>query len=144
MSNLHVSRMLKQQLHKLFLFACLSLSNTIDAQSIKQLLKQGTEATNRKDFSAAAQIYNQIILQDSSNIEYQLLFADASRLNFDNDVSLHWYQKIYKKDNGKTYKEIPFYIAMQLKTNGSIKKQKSILINITKNNVLVRTKKSSV
>jgi hypothetical protein len=116
--------MLKQQLHKLFLFACLSLSNTIDAQSIKQLLKQGTEATNRKDFSAAAQIYNQIIFQDSSNIEYQLLFADASRLNYDHDVSLHWYQKIYKKDNGKTYKEVPFYIAMQLKTNGKYKEAK--------------------
>ena len=88
--------MLKQQIHKLFLFACLLLSITINAQSIKQLLKQGTEATNRKDFSSASQIYNQIIFQDSSNIEYQLLFADASRLNFDNDVSLHWYQKIYK------------------------------------------------
>ena len=61
---------------------------------------------------------------DSSKIEYQLLFADASRLNYDNDVSLHWYQKIYKKDNGKTYKEVPFYIAMQLKTNGKYKEAK--------------------
>jgi hypothetical protein len=94
------------------------------SQSIKQFLKQGSEAMSRKDYSSAAQIYNQIILIDSSKIEYQLLFADASRLNYDNDVSLHWYQKIYKKDNGKTYKEVPFYIAMQLKTNGKYKEAK--------------------
>ncbi|MES2512699.1 MAG: hypothetical protein V4580_01090 [Bacteroidota bacterium] len=94
------------------------------SQSIKQFLKQGAEAMSRKDYSSAAQIYNQIILIDSSKIEYQLLFAEASRLNYDNDVSLHWYQKIYKKDNGKTYKEVPFYIAMQLKTNGKYKEAK--------------------
>jgi hypothetical protein len=100
------------------------LGSGLFSQSIKQFLKQGTEAMSRKDYSSAAQIYNQIILIDSSKIEYQLLFADASRLNYDNDVSLHWYQKIYKKDNGKTYKEVPFYIAMQLKTNGKYKEAK--------------------
>ena len=103
---------------------CLLINLLINAQSIKSLLKQGNEAASRKDYSSAAQIYNQIILIDSSKIEYQLLFADASRLNYDGDVALHWYQKIYKKDNGKTYKEVPFYIAMQLKTNGKYKEAK--------------------
>lgn len=106
------------------LYLCLFVNLIINAQSIKHLLKQGSEAVSKKDYSSAAQIYNQIILIDSSKIEYQLLFADASRLNYDNDVSLHWYQKIYKKDNGKTYKEVPFYIAMQLKTNGKYKEAK--------------------
>ena len=106
------------------LYLCLFVNLIINAQSIKHLLKQGSEAISKKDYSSAAQIYNQIILIDSSKIEYQLLFADASRLNYDNDVSLHWYQKIYKKDNGKTYKEVPFYIAMQLKTNGKYKEAK--------------------
>mgnify|MGYP003474912202 CR=1 FL=1 len=81
---------------------CLLINLTINAQSIKHLLKQGSEAVSKKDYSSAAQIYNQVILIDSSKIEYQLLFADASRLNYDGDVALHWYQKIYKKDNGKT------------------------------------------
>lgn len=100
------------------------MSSGLFSQSIKSFLKQGSEAMSKKDYSSAAQIYNQVILIDSSNIEYQLLFADASRLNYDGDVALHWYQKIFKKDNGKTYKEVPFYIAMQLKTNGKYKEAK--------------------
>jgi hypothetical protein len=94
------------------------------AQSIKQLLKQGADAMSIKDYSSATQIYNQIILIDSSNINYQLLFADASRLNFDNATALHWYEKIFKQDNGKTYTEVSFYIATQLKNTGKYKDAK--------------------
>ena len=110
--------------HTLLIITCLLMSSGLFSQSIKSFLKQGSEAMSKKDYSSAAQIYNQVILIDSSNIEYQLLFADASRLNYDGDVALHWYQKIFKKDNGKTYKEVPFYIAMQLKTNGKYKEAK--------------------
>jgi hypothetical protein len=94
------------------------------AQSIKQLLKQGSDAMSIKDYSSATQIYNQVILIDSSNVTYQLLFADASRLNYDNVTALHWYEKIFKQDNGKTYTEVPFYIATQLKNTGKYKDAK--------------------
>ncbi|MBK8366473.1 MAG: hypothetical protein IPL10_03370 [Bacteroidetes bacterium] len=116
--------MMSLKKHTLLVIFCLLMSSGLFSQSIKSFLKQGSEAMSKKDYSSAAQIYNQVILIDSSNIEYQLLFADASRLNYDGDVALHWYQKIFKKDNGKTYKEVPFYIAMQLKTNGKYKDAK--------------------
>lgn len=116
--------MSKKYKYTFFLFLCVVFTQIAHAQSVKSLLKQGAEAMSKKDYSSAAQFYNQVILIDSSKIENQLLFADASRLNYDGDVALHWYQKIYKKDNGKTYKEIPFYIAMQLKTNGKYKEAK--------------------
>lgn len=99
------------------------LLNT-QAQSIKQLLKQGSDAMSIKDYSSATQIYNQVILIDSSNVTYQLLFADASRLNYDNATALHWYEKIFKQDNGKTYTEVSFYIATQLKNTGKYKDAK--------------------
>ncbi len=99
-------------------------STCLQAQSIKRLLKQGAEANSIKDYSSAAQVYHQIILQDSSNIEYQLSFADASRLNYDNQDALHWYQKVYKKDNGRNYTEVPFYIATLLKNDGKYKEAK--------------------
>lgn len=102
-----------------FLNVCIT-----QAQNVKLLLKQGAEAMAKKDYSSAAQIYNQLILIDSSEVEHQLLFADASRLNYDNAVALHWYQKIYKKDNGKTYTEVPYYIAAQLKGMGKYKEAK--------------------
>jgi len=106
------------------LIACCFMFASFRAQSIKLLLKQGSDAMNKKDYSSAAQIYNQVILIDSSKVEYQLLFADASRLNYDNGVALHWYQKIYKVDNGKTYTEVPFYMAVQLKNLGKYKDAK--------------------
>lgn len=109
---------------KCFIFILLLGWKNTNSQNIKRLLKQGSDATLQKDFSSAAQIYNQIILIDSSKIEYQLLFADASRLNHDGEAALHWYKKIYKKDNGKLYKEVPFYMAMQLKTEGKYKEAK--------------------
>ncbi len=102
-------------------FVCLFSSY---GQGIKKLLKQGAAANSIKDYSSAAQIYNQVILLDSSRMEYQLLFADASRLNYDEATALHWYQKIYKKDNGRTYKEVSFYIATHLKTLGRYKEAK--------------------
>lgn len=106
----------------------------VSAQSIKQLLKQGTEANVKKDYSSAAQIYTQLILLDSSKIEYQMLVADASRLNYDNEYALHWYQKIYKRDNGRTYKEVPFYIATLLKNTGKYKEAKKYFDKYYKKN----------
>lgn len=106
------------------LICCVLFSGNTKAQSIKQLLKQGGEAMSQKDYSSAAQIYHQVILIDSSKTEYQILFADASRLNYDNDMALHWYQKIYKKDNGKTYTEVPYYIGTHLKVLGRYKEAK--------------------
>lgn len=115
--------MVKNYVFQLLFFGLL-VSHSAYSQSLKQLLKQGEEATQRKDYASAAQIYHQIILKDSSKLQYQLLFADASRLNYDNETALHWYQTIYKKDNGKTYTEIPFYMAMQLKNLGKYKEAK--------------------
>lgn len=117
--NMSISK-IKYKLIFLFILVSTSLS----AQNTKQFLKLGAEAMSRKDYSSAAQYYHQVILLDSSKIEHQLLFADASRLNYDGDAALHWYQKIFKKDNARTYKEVPFYIAMQLKTNGKYKDAK--------------------
>jgi len=117
--------MLKQKLSILILLCCLC-AGTLGAQSIKKLLKQGEDAMKIRDYSSAAQIYNQVILLDSSRIEYQVLFADASRLNYDEGTALHWYQKIYKKDNGKIYKEVPFYMATHLKTAGRYKEAKKL------------------
>lgn len=109
-------------------------ANTASGQSIKQLLKQGIEANAKKDYSSAAQIYTQLILLDSSKVEYQILVADASRLNYDNETALHWYQKIYKRDNGRVYKDVPFHIATLLKNTGKYKDAKKYFDKYYKKN----------
>lgn len=125
MPYLHVMPMIRIKVCCL-ICCCLIFPGVLNAQSIKKLLKQGEEAMAMKDYSSAAQIYNQVILIDSSRIEYQVLFADASRLNFDEGTALHWYEKIYKKDNGRVYKEVPFYMATHLKTAGRYKEAKKL------------------
>ena len=110
--------------YTLFFIACFFITTSLYSQGVKQFLKLGADATAKKDYSSAAQYYNQVILIDSSKIEYQLLFADASRLNYDNSNALHWYEKVNKKDNGKVYKEVPFYIATLLKGSGKYKEAK--------------------
>lgn len=123
MPCIYVIMIIKNKLILFFSVFILAL-NTSYAQGIKVFLKQGADAMAKKDYSSAAQYYNQVILIDSSKIEYQLLFADASRLNFDNATALRWYEKIYKKDNGKIYTEVPFYIGLQLKNTGRYKEAK--------------------
>lgn len=108
--------------------------NNSNGQSVKQLLKSGADANAKKDYSSAAQYYHRVMLIDSSKIEHQLLYADASRLNFDNSTALRWYEKIYKKDNGKTYTEVPFYIGLQLKNLGRYKEAKKYFDKYYKKN----------
>jgi hypothetical protein len=124
--------MRNKYLHIIILFL-LAYTNS-NGQSVKQLLKLGAEANAKKDYSSAAQYYNRVMLIDSSKVEHQLLFADASRLNFDNSTALRWYEKIYKKDNGKTYTEVPFYIGLQLKNLGRYKEAKKYFDKYYKKN----------
>lgn len=105
----------------LFLLFC---NGVVFSQNLKKLLKQGEEAMKEKDYFSAAQVYNQIILIDSSNLEYQYNYANASRLNFDNDIALHWFQKVYKVDNGKEFPQTPYWIGQLLKSKAKYKDAK--------------------
>ena len=109
----------------LFLFFILQITS-INAQSLKVLLKQGEEAMNDKDYFSAAQIYNRIILMDSANIDFQYKYATASRLNADVEIADHWYQKVFKKDNGKLYPETAFWLATIKKSEGKYKEAKKL------------------
>src|SRR5439155_27318773 len=91
---------------------------------LKKLLKQGDEAMKEKDYFSAAQIYNRIILIDSSNLQYLYTYATASRLNYDDDIALHFYQKVYKIDNAKDLPETPFWIGELLKSKAAYKEAK--------------------
>ena len=97
-------------------------------------MKQGSGALAEKDFFAAAQIYNQVILLDSATLEYQYLYATASRLNYDNDIALYWYQKVFKADNGNNYPETVFWIGELLKSKSQYKQAKKFFTKFTNKN----------
>ncbi len=96
----------------------------IQSQNLKTFLKLAQESVAEKNYYAAAQYYNQVILIDSANIDFQYKYADVSRLNYDIDIAEHWYLKVYKKDNGKQYPETPFWLGTILKSKGKYKDAK--------------------
>src|ERR1035437_150424 len=104
------------------------------SQSLKKLLKQGTTAMSEKDYFSASQIYNQVILIDSSTLEHQYLYATASRLNYDNDIALYWYLKVFKTDNGNLYPETIFWLGELLKSKAQYKQAKKYFIKYTSKN----------
>jgi tetratricopeptide (TPR) repeat protein len=110
----------------ILVFLFLALASFLNAQSLKSLLKQGQEAMQDQNYFSAAQIYNRIILIDSSNLDFQYNYAEASRLNYDLDIALHWYEKVFKKDNAKTFPETTFWIGQLLKSKGKYKEAKKM------------------
>jgi hypothetical protein len=114
-----------------FLLIC---CQAVFGQSLKKLLKQGDEAMKDKDFFSAAQIYNQVILIDSTQLDYLYLYATARRLNFDIDIALHFYQKVYKIDNAKQFPETPFWIGELLKSKAQYKEAKKYFNKYTTKN----------
>jgi hypothetical protein len=116
---------LKKITYRFCFVALLAFSFSSFSQSKKYLFNKGQKSLDEKDYFAAAQYFNQLILADSSQIIYQYKYADASRLNYDLDIALHWYEKVMKIDNGKFYPETPFWIASILKQKARYKEAKS-------------------
>ena len=107
----------KTSIYLLFFISALLFSPvTLFSQSKKTLYAQGEKAIAEKDYFSAAQCFNQLILQDSTQIIYQYKYADASRLNYDFDIAYHWYEKVMKEDNAKMFPETPFWMATILKS----------------------------
>jgi hypothetical protein len=102
-------------------------------------VKQGTEAFNDKNYFSAAQIYNRIIFIDSSNLQYLYSYATARRLNFDIDIALHFYEKVYKIDNAKTFPETPYWIGQLLKSKARYKEAKKYF-----NKFYIKNRKSKI
>src|ERR1035437_4808568 len=105
-------------------FTSVLFTQSAFSQNLKKLIKQGDEAMGDKDYFSATQIYSQIILIDSTNLTYLYTYATVSRLNFDNDIALHFYEKVYKIDNGNNYPETPFWIGELLKSKSRYKDAK--------------------
>jgi hypothetical protein len=89
---------------------------------------------DEKDYFSAAQYYNQLILIDSTEVVYQYKYAEASRLNYDNDIAFHWYETIFINDNAKLYPETPFWLGTILKGKGRYKEAKKYFDKYYKKN----------
>lgn len=68
---------------------------------------------SQKDWYSAAVLYGKLVNRDSSNIDVNYNYAEASRLNFDLDIATYWYNKVISIDNGKKY-PLAFYWKAQI------------------------------
>ncbi len=77
-------------------------------QSNRTLRIQGDMAMRQRDWHSAAVLYGKFVKRDSSLWKINYKYADASRLNFDLDIALNWYNKVIAFDNGKKF-PLAFY-----------------------------------
>lgn len=125
---------------KLLIFALFIINYQLSiipafAQKFKTLIESGDKAIADNDFFGAAIYYNQALLQDSTDIDIQYKYADASRLNYDYAIADHWYSKVFKTDaQGKLYPECAFWQASIKKSQGKYKEAKKLFDKYAKKN----------
>jgi hypothetical protein len=98
------------------------------AQPTKKLIEQAELAMKDKNYYFAEQLYSQILLRDSSKLEFMYKHAEASRLNLDILVADYWYKKVYNLDKENKFPETAFRLASILKSEGKYDEAKAMFI----------------
>jgi hypothetical protein len=97
----------------LFLGVCFTVNL---AQTTQQLRTQVTESEKNKDWYSAFQYYSRLYPRDSTNLKLQYRFAEASRLCYELDVALYFYNRIARIDNGSRFPLTFYWIGQILKS----------------------------
>jgi len=93
---------------------------------------QAEAAMGNKDWFSAAQYYNRLYNRDSSSVQLQYNYAEASRLNFDLDLAQRLYLKVLSIDNGKKYPLSFYWLGQILKNKGQYKEAKKWFTKFSK------------
>jgi len=112
-----------------FTFCCFFIfsGQLIAQKKYKQLIEDGDREFADKNYFSASIYYNNALLIDSSDIELQYKYADASRLNFDYNEAERMYNKVYKMDRqGKKFPECSFWLASIIKSKGKYKEAEKL------------------
>ncbi len=109
---------MKRFLHLLFILFLCKISF---AQKLSILVAEGNKAIENKEYYLAENYFKKAIGIDSTSMELQYLYAEACRLDLNYSVAERWYNKVYKKDNGKKYPDALYYLAHCKKSNGRYK-----------------------
>jgi len=108
------------------------LNTSLFGQTNRTLKLQAQNAFNNKDWYTAAVLYGKLVGRDSSYVNINYNYAEASRLNFDLDIALHWYGKVIAADNGKKFPLCFFYKAQILQYKGQYKEAKKWYVKFSK------------
>ncbi len=106
---------------RLLVIACLLLAFTANGQKVKYWLKFGNEAYDEGDYYGASLYYKSAMEVDSFNLEVLHRYAECLRMYNEYEKAEYYYEKLLKKDRGKTYPETQYWLAQMQKYNGNYK-----------------------
>ncbi|MFN7295172.1 MAG: tetratricopeptide repeat protein, partial [Bacteroidota bacterium] len=122
----------------------LLISFQVYGQKLKTLIAEGNKALEDKEYYLAENYFKKAIATDSNSIALQYLYAEACRLDLNYTVAERWYNKVYKKDNGKLYPDALLYLAICKKSNGKYKDAIKMFDKYAKRNTKKHPEKSAV
>ena len=110
----------------------LFVSTLSHAQSNAVIRRQAMSSELNKDWYAAAQYYQRLCENDSTNTSWLYSYADASRKLFDVDIALKAFLKLAALDNGRKFPLTFFYIGQLLKNKSQYKQAQQWFIKFSK------------
>lgn len=113
----------------IFIFA---IQNCFVAQSNRKLKVYGDQAFAEKDWYGAAQYYSRLYARDSSDINLQYQYAEASRLNFDNAIAIRLYTKVIFNDDKNKFPLSFYWLGQLYKQQGNYKEAKKQFTKFSK------------
>ncbi|MDX2174006.1 MAG: hypothetical protein SFY56_12860 [Bacteroidota bacterium] len=116
----------------LLILLCFIFSLQLSSQSDRQLRTSADASMINKDWVNAASYFNRLYFRDSSSIDLQYNYAEASRLNFDLDIAYRLYNKVIAVDNGKNYPLCFYWLGQLLKQKGQYKDAKKWFTKFSK------------
>lgn len=83
----------------------LGVVHSVDAQSLDQWMRWGDAAMERGEHYGASRYYDGALAIDGGRMSLQWKQAEACRLSHQYDRAAALYERVYKKDQGRTYPE---------------------------------------
>jgi tetratricopeptide (TPR) repeat protein len=101
----------------IFIFWSISLTS----QSTGKLLRQARDAQRNRDWVNAARLYENLLLRDSSRLDWYYAYAEAVYFNYDLNEALSRFTIITLRDNQKKYPLSYYYKARILQSKENYK-----------------------
>lgn len=103
----------------IFFVMALLMPQSVNGQSISQLIEQGDEQAAIRDYQEALIWYEKAMQRDSLSIDILWKYAETLRLYKDYVRAEEYYKKVYKKGGRRIHKKSIFWLATMQKYNGN-------------------------
>ncbi len=115
-----------RKLLPLILTALMCVSAAVQAQRVSDWLRLAEEALADGDVYGAQRYMEEVMALDSARAHHNYLYAEVLRSNHRYAKSAYYYNKIYRRDQGRQYPEAGIWLASMLKQQGKYPESKAM------------------